>query len=340
MPPPTKLELSRLHDETGFQPRTLERVVRLLDILQAVADDGFLGGQLALKGGTALNAFHLDHPRLSVDLDLSYVGPATASTLQAERARVAATITGILAGQGCTIKPLKRPTALTMGEIRFRSVFGPLGTLKIDVSYDERPPLRDAARMSSFPLGRWRAENVLVLDREEVVAGKLAALFTRTRPRDLFDARSIMKMAGLSRIDIRPMYLTILAASGTGWRDVSIRPDPLRGGDARQKLLECLARGYFDGYEGGVDEWADESVELCREHYAPYAVRAPDEREFLSAVLDHGEVRTDLLFARPDILARIASYQWLARRCQQVLKRGEAAAEPPRPRPRGPSRGL
>ncbi|MCG2795115.1 MAG: nucleotidyl transferase AbiEii/AbiGii toxin family protein [Actinomycetia bacterium] len=33
-------------------------------------------GKLVLKGGTALNLFYLDMPRLSVDIDLNYIGAA------------------------------------------------------------------------------------------------------------------------------------------------------------------------------------------------------------------------------------------------------------------------
>ena len=40
----------------------------------------FLGTRMALKGGTALNLFVLDFPRLSVDIDLNYVGSSDRAT--------------------------------------------------------------------------------------------------------------------------------------------------------------------------------------------------------------------------------------------------------------------
>jgi hypothetical protein len=39
---------------------------------------------MALKGGTALNLFHFDVPRLSVDIDLNYVGAIERDTMLAE----------------------------------------------------------------------------------------------------------------------------------------------------------------------------------------------------------------------------------------------------------------
>ncbi len=52
----------------------LEKSVRLLTLLNAFCEHPQLAGKLALKGGTALNLFLFDVPRLSVDIDLNYVG--------------------------------------------------------------------------------------------------------------------------------------------------------------------------------------------------------------------------------------------------------------------------
>ena len=41
--------------ERQLQPATLERVMRLIDILDAFGADTLIGPRIALKGGTALN---------------------------------------------------------------------------------------------------------------------------------------------------------------------------------------------------------------------------------------------------------------------------------------------
>jgi predicted nucleotidyltransferase component of viral defense system len=71
MTPPSAQTLQRLGSETGLQPGTLEKVMRLLDVLQEIAGDELLTDRLVLKGGTALNVFHLGLARLSVDIDLN-----------------------------------------------------------------------------------------------------------------------------------------------------------------------------------------------------------------------------------------------------------------------------
>lgn len=59
----------RLAAEKGFQAEALEKAVRLLELLEALSHHPFLKDRIALKGGTALNLFVFDTPRLSVDLE-------------------------------------------------------------------------------------------------------------------------------------------------------------------------------------------------------------------------------------------------------------------------------
>lgn len=70
---PTGPDLAESAGGTGYDEKSIEKVIRLLHILQAIERDDFLHDRLALTGGTALNVFHLDLPRLSVDIDLMSV---------------------------------------------------------------------------------------------------------------------------------------------------------------------------------------------------------------------------------------------------------------------------
>lgn len=67
--------------------RTLDKVERLLDLLAELNEHPVLKGKLALHGGTAINLFMLDVPRLSVDIDLSYVGAISRDAMLAEAMR-------------------------------------------------------------------------------------------------------------------------------------------------------------------------------------------------------------------------------------------------------------
>ncbi len=55
--------------KTTFPVDTMEKVLRLIRMLDLVARHPFLGTRLALKGGYAINLFFRPAPQLSVDLD-------------------------------------------------------------------------------------------------------------------------------------------------------------------------------------------------------------------------------------------------------------------------------
>src|SRR5659263_657144 len=84
----TRTDLIREATATGFQAEPLEKVIRLLGLLDALRSHPFLKTRIALKGGTALNLFASDVPRLSVDIDLNYLGAAKMETMQADRPKV------------------------------------------------------------------------------------------------------------------------------------------------------------------------------------------------------------------------------------------------------------
>ncbi|GEM_PF-3999366 len=68
-----------------FPPQTVDKVERLLDLLGEIEEHPGLRGKLALHGGTAINLFMLDLPRLSVDIDLSYVGATEKDAILKDR---------------------------------------------------------------------------------------------------------------------------------------------------------------------------------------------------------------------------------------------------------------
>jgi predicted nucleotidyltransferase component of viral defense system len=81
-------ELALASESTGFRKETLEKVWRLMEILDGVSSHAYLKNRFALKGGTALNLFLLNLPRLSVDIDLNYIGSADRGIMAQERPEV------------------------------------------------------------------------------------------------------------------------------------------------------------------------------------------------------------------------------------------------------------
>src|ERR1700722_17863035 len=99
MAAPSAQTLQRVAAETRLPAPALEKGRRLLDVLQAIAEDRDLKTRVALKGGTALNVFHLRLDRLSVDIDLNYVGALDRTAMEADRPQIDAALGRLLTSQ-------------------------------------------------------------------------------------------------------------------------------------------------------------------------------------------------------------------------------------------------
>lgn len=317
MAAPSAQTLQRIAAETRLPAATLEKVLRLLDVLQAIAEDRDLKARVALKGGTALNVFHLHLDRLSVDIDLNYVGAVDRAAMEADRPLVDEALLRLLEAQGYQVR--RQPPGHAGGKwvARYGSALGGGASIEVDLNYMARGPLFGVQTMSSTPLGGVSATGIPVLDLHEVVAGKLVALLDRTAARDLFDARRILETQTLDWSLVRVGVLAWGAAGRRDWREASL--DDI-GGDPRelkQKLAICLPRDFFEA-AGGVDRWIADSVAPCRAGLASLFERTAGEAAFLDHLLDAGEIDPAGLAVPDDVKARIAAMPMLVWKAQNV----------------------
>ena len=143
--------------ERQIQLATLERVIRLIDILDAFGADTLIGPRIALKGGTALNVFHSDLDRLSVDIDVNYVGAVEKEGMNADRPGLEDRIERLMESKGYTAR--REPSEHAGGKwiYRYASALGGAGTIEIDINYLYRSPLYGMDRMSSAAIGSYQA---------------------------------------------------------------------------------------------------------------------------------------------------------------------------------------
>jgi predicted nucleotidyltransferase component of viral defense system len=320
MPAPSLQTLQKLAADTGQQTDTLEKVLRLLDLLQEIADDPALAGNLALKGGTALNVFYFNLDRLSVDIDLNFVGALARDDMLAQREGLEAAMGRILAAGGYQVR--RQPTERAGGKwiATYSSALGGRGTLEIDINFMMRSPLFGVAKMDSVQFGDRQAKGVFVVDRHEVIAGKLVALLDRRVARDLFDAERILGLEDINWKWVRAAMLAIGAAGRNDWRKVSAASIAADRRELKQKLAICLPRGRF-GDDAAIDAWIAKTVALCQQRVGPLIGYTKDEWAFLDGVLDHGEIKADLLDVDPDIRARIDAMPMLRWKCENVQSR-------------------
>ena len=323
--PPTRRELGALADATGFRPDMLEKVVRLLALADDIATHPYLGGRLALTGGTALNMFIHNAPRLSFDLDYNYIGPADRQTMKAERPAVQQTLADLFADHGLRVK--KRPNSARdyaggKWALRYQDAFGGSESLAVDISYVRRVPLWPTKPHDSQRLGRWQATSVPLFDIHEIAAGKLCALYTRGLPRDLFDAALIPNLPALDPAKLRTAFVIYGGGARPDWRAVCANPPKVEAKELSRQLRPMLTHTdaqrtrpiSTDAYLAELEAKADPA----RRMVVPLT---PPERAFLHALLNQGRVEPHLLTADERLQKRIATEPWLQWKTHNVRKR-------------------
>jgi hypothetical protein len=111
-------------------------VYRLLSALEQFISIPYLRDRLVLKGGTALNLFYFENlPRLSVDIDLNYIGQLELSQMLQERPIVNDAIHKIFRQNQFQLH--RSPNHHAGGKMvwRYPSVLGQMGNLEIDINY-------------------------------------------------------------------------------------------------------------------------------------------------------------------------------------------------------------
>ena len=115
-------ELMKEAEKTGFRPEIMEKVWHLMAILDGISVHPFLKDRLVLKGGTALNLFFFDLPRLSVDIDLNYVGKLDRQEMLLERPEVEKALEAVFLREGLSIRRIPEKHAGGKWQLRYASV--------------------------------------------------------------------------------------------------------------------------------------------------------------------------------------------------------------------------
>ena len=303
---------------TGFRPDVLEKVAQLLGLLNAVRSHPFLRDRLALKGGTALNLFVFDVPRLSVDIDLNYVGAEGRSGMLEERPRLEEALQAVFGREDFTVRRMSSEHAGGKWSLRYPTAAGQTGRIDVDVNYMYRVPLWPVRPADSHRLGGWQATDIPVLDIHELAAGKLAALLSRRRARDLFDCRQLLLLDTLNWTLLMTAFVVYGAMNRRDWRtvatdDVAFDPRELSG-----QLLPSLPASAVAGMDAA--EYGRMLVEDCRRALSALLPFDERERAFLDRLLDHGEIDGALLTTDEELQQRIDAQPWLEWKAQNVRR--------------------
>lgn len=190
----------------------------------------------ALKGGTAINLFIRDLPRLSVDIDLAYLPVDDYDTslreINAALNRIGTDLTVGSPSYGVTVGANDGT-----GLIDTLNVTDGTHTVKIEVNPVLRGSVNEPVQMTLRPSAQdaFGFAQITTLAFEDIYAGKLMAALDRQHPRDLFDVMVLLENEGISERLFKTWVAYLVGHKGS----MADTLDPTR------KDIEALYRGQF-----------------------------------------------------------------------------------------------
>lgn len=313
----TEQELRLIAEEKGYRPEILEKVYRLLDLLETFMAVPFLKERLVLKGGTAINLFCTQQlPRLSLDLDFNYVGSSDRETMLREKPEVERIVLNLCRLQG--YESHRNPQAHAGGKmvLTYPSLSGTKGRLELDINYLYRSPLWETQweYSSDWP----KRVGVTVLDIHELAGGKLHALLDRHAARDLFDAHQLMTEWPLDLAKLRIGFTVYAGMRKLSWQEMSTDKILFDVKEIRNKLIPVLKRSIIPGTRlNDIQFWAEQLVSECKTAFQSLLPFNEQEKLFLTHLDVQGEIKPELLSSDPIFCERVKDHPLLKWRVQQ-----------------------
>ena len=252
----------------------------------------------ALKGGTAINLFVRDLPRLSVDIDLTYLPVASReeslADIDAGLRRIAGRIEASLAA--ARVQPGK-----IRGENAVNKLFVRDG--RVQVKIEVTPVLRgcvyepEERGVSPVVERQFGFAATPVVSFPDLFAGKLVAALDRQHPRDLFDVRELLASEGIDE-RLRTAFIVYLIGHN--------RPLAELLAPARRDMAEEFRRGLAGMTE--IPVALDALVGAREELIADVVGRMPDAHKRFLLSFETGAPEWSLLDA-PNV-ERLPAVQW------------------------------
>jgi len=269
----------------------------------------------ALKGGTAINFFHRDMPRLSVDIDLNYmpIEPRDTSikniseALMRIKTKIMRSIPDVNVREGRTkeIKGIIKLFAQKSGaQIKVEPNLVLRGSIFQNI---EKTLCKKAEDMFELSV------SINTLSIADIYGSKICAALDRQHPRDLFDIKILLENEGITD-DIRKAFVVYLASHDRPMNEII---DPIH------KDIRAICKSDFQGMTSTPVQYEEliktrkRLIKLIRD------VLTKNERNFLISVKG-GNPQWDLI-ALPDI-EKLPAIQWKLINIRKMAKKKHAEA--------------
>ena len=288
----------------GFDERVVEKVLYLVHLLNTMNSHPLLNGKWVLKGGTALNLFVLPYPRLSIDIDLNYIGALKRENMLTDRPKIEQAVQTVFSREGFVVRRAPSEHAGGKWRLSYLSFTGQPANLNIDFNFMYRQPLWEIQHANSHPFGDFQAMCIPILDMHELAAGKLSALLSRRQARDLFDCHHIFDTDALQREKLRIAFVVYGGMNRKDWRTVSVDDVDFDSAELARQLGPTLRSSQLREQEA-LAEYGAWLVEKCRVALSIVLPFTDAERDFLDLLLERGEIDASILTSDVSLRQRI-----------------------------------
>lgn len=243
-----KKYIEEIANRTGFIKSTLEKVERLLNILEWINNHKKLSKLLALKGGTAINTAVFNFPRLSVDIDLDLTENLQKEEMIKERENIHNLLVNYLNANNYRINLKKSKNVYALDSIvaEYVDIKGNIDNIKIEINYMNRVHILDTKRIKvSTDVFEDKQLTIHCIHPIEIYAAKLCALLSRTTARDLYDVYILSKYELFDNVEKNLLkqcfMLEYIAVNNYKLEDMDIgKIEKLERQDIKTKLLPTL----------------------------------------------------------------------------------------------------
>lgn len=261
----------------------LKRLRLLLEIMPYVFDEPCF----CLKGGTAINLFILDFPRISVDIDLVYLPQkdreSSLQEIDAALSRISRRITQNITGTKVLEKRIPQGNILV-------KLFVEKGSTQVIIEPNLvlrghlYPVEQRALTKSAQELVQLSLSGIPTLNKAEVYAGKICAALDRQHPRDLFDIKLFYDDGGITK-EVRQAFAVYLASGSRPMHEL-LQPNEL---DVQNSF-----KNEFIGMSNINITYEELLAARNKLFHDVKSIFTNDEKEFLIS-LKQGEPKYDLM---------------------------------------------
>ncbi len=272
------------------------QVKLLIDVLPYIAKEECF----ALKGGTAINLFYNNLPRLSVDIDLTYIGFESRDIASANINNALKRIADDLNTKGYI--------ANVQGNDIEKKIICSNQYAKIKIEpnyiirgYIEKPEILEVCENVEDEFGY---AQIQVVSKKELYGGKICAALDRQHPRDLFDIKELIEKDEINEELIKG-FIAMLLSHDKPLHE-TLNPNIKNQTEIFEKQFQGMTNKKFSYIEH--EQTLNNLINIIKEKILPYK----------QPLLDFVSLKVDLSDFKINNLEKLPALKWKIKNLQKL----------------------